>query len=162
MKYLAVILWFTTALLVTVTTTSAQSKSYTVSAETYFELPTPDLPAAKAETVSAELILTERETRAFFPLYKRYNEVIMALNKAKLALMRDYEANYESMTSDKARELLDRSLDLDEKRQLLRKKFYQEFTRVLNARAAADLIQLDRRLDLLIDLQIASVGRFNK
>ena len=162
MKYLAVTLWFTAVVLVTATTSSAQPNSYTVSPENYLELHTSDLPAAKAETVVAALTLTEREARAFFPLYKRYNEVIMALNKAKLALIRDYEASCESMTSAKAKELLDRSLDLDEKRQLLRKKFYQQFTRVLNAKAAADLIQLDRRLDLLMDLQIASGGRFNR
>lgn len=161
MKYLTVMLSLTAVFLVTATTTHAQTKPFTVSVETS-GLPISNLPAAKAETVGAQLTLTERDARAFFPLYKRYNDVITALNKAKLLLISDYATSNESMTPAKAKELLDRSLDLDEKRQLLRKKFYPEFTRVLNAKAAAQLIQLDQHLDLLMDLQIASGGRVDR
>ena len=80
----------------------------------------------------------------------------MALNNAKIALMKDYAKHYEAMTGAKARDLTIRSLDLDEKRQILRKKFYQEFDQVLNAKSAAQFVQFDRRIDLLIDLQIAA------
>lgn len=122
----------------------------------YAELLRSDLRAKKAILIREQLPLTDAEANAFWPIYKRYETEVMALNDAKLALIKDYAQNFETMTNAKATQLADRALDLDDKRQGLRKKFYQEFVKVLNGKAAALLVQLDRRIDLLMDLQIAS------
>lgn len=124
--------------------------------DAYVALLRSDLRTKKAVLIREQLPLTDAEANAFWPIYKRYETEVMALNDAKIALIKDYAQNFEGMTNAKATELAARTLDLDDKRQGLRKKFYQEFARVLNGKAAARLMQLDRRIDLLVDLQIAS------
>jgi hypothetical protein len=91
-------------------------------------------------------------------VYKRYEAELIALNDLKLSLIKDYAAGYNSnsMTDAKARELTDRALDLDGRKHALRKKYVTEFQKVLPAKTAAQFYQLDRRIDLLVDLQIAA------
>jgi hypothetical protein len=103
-----------------------------------------------------QLPLTKRESELFWPLYKRYDNVLQALNAARVTLIKDYAAHYDTITPAQAKELADRAIDLDEKRMLVRKKFYEEFSKALNAKAAARFQQLDWSFELLIDLQIAS------
>lgn len=124
--------------------------------DAYVQLLRSDLRTKKAVLIREQLPLSETEAEAFWPIYKRYESTVTELNDAKLVLIKDYAQNYEGMTNIKAKELANRALELDEKRQAIRKKFYDEFAKVLNAKAAARFVQVDRRIDLLMDLQIAS------
>lgn len=124
--------------------------------DAYVALLRSDLRTKKAVLIREELPLTDAEANAFWPIYKRYETEVTALNDAKLTLIKDYAQNFDNMTNAKAAELANRALDLDEKRQVLRRKFYQEFAKALSGKAAARLVQLDRRIDLLMDLQIAA------
>ena len=122
----------------------------------YSSLLRTDLPTQKASVLRLQLPLTKDESEVFWRLYKRYDDVLQALNAARVTLMKDYAAHNETMTPVKAQELADRAIDLDEKRMLIRKKFYKEFTKALNGKAAARFTQLDWSFELLMDLQIAS------
>jgi hypothetical protein len=144
-----ILVWFSAAEL----TASAQSKE---NLQADLNLLQSDLRTQKALIIREQLPLAQSEADAFWRLYNRYEMTVMALNTARIALMRDYSIALETMTTEKARLLTARGLDLDEKRRLIRKKFYWEFAKVLNGKSSARFEQLDRRLDLLMDLQIAS------
>jgi len=154
-RVLAILFLLTSTIGFTAVVARAQAAS-DADVNAYVELLRSDLRTRKAILIGEQLTLTNSESNSFWPIYKRYEMALMALNNAKIALMKDYAEHYGAMTGAKARDLTIRSLDLDEKRQMLRKKFYQEFDQVLNAKSAAQFVQFDRRIDLLIDLQIAA------
>lgn len=156
MKNIATLLMLTIAVFFGAVTTRAQAPSYIDNVDGYAALLRTDLPSQKVNIIRMQLPLTKVESDVFWRLYKRYDNVLQALNAARATLMKDYAALYETMTPAKATELADRAIDLDEKRMLVRKKFYKEFSKALNGKAAARFQQLDWSFELLMDLQIAS------
>ena len=156
MKNIEIVLELTIAFFLAASTTYAQAPSYLENVEGHAALRGTDLSTQKANMIRMQLPLTKGESEQFWPLYKRYDNVLQALNAARVALMKDYAAHYDTITLAQAKELADRAIDLDEKRMLVRKKFYKEFNKALNGKAAARFQQLDWSFELLIDLQIAS------
>jgi hypothetical protein len=73
-----------------------------------------------------------------------------------LAIIKDYAENFEAMTNEKAKELMDRSIKNNENVLKLKKKFFKEFQKVLPAIKAARFMQVENQIGLLVDLQIAS------
>src|SRR5258705_11252811 len=137
-------------------TVRAQAASEADKVDAYIEPLRSELRMNKAIVIREQLTLTWTEADAFMPCTNVMKLVHLALNDAKIALIKDHAENYGTTTNTKAKYLANRTLDLDDKRPLLRKKFYQAFERVLNEKAAAQSVQLDRCFDLLMDLQIAS------
>ena len=156
MKNFEIVLMLTIALFSGAITTYAQVPSYIENVDGYTGLRRTDLSTQKANIIRMQLPLTKVESELFWRLYKRYDNVLQALNAARVTLMKDYAAHYDTITTAKAKELADRAIDLDEKRMLVRKKFYKEFSKALNGKAAARFQQLDWSFELLVDLKIAS------
>jgi hypothetical protein len=78
------------------------------------------------------------------------------LGDARLALIKDYGKSYDTMTDAQADDLLKRMTALDKSAASLREQWIPKFRKVLNGKQTALFFQLDRRIGLLIDLQIAS------
>lgn len=156
MKNFAIMLLLAAAIFFTFTTTRAQTLLDTDKISGYMDLLPTDLATMKAEIIRKQIALTKTEADRFWRLYKRYDTVLMALNTAKSLLARDYARNYDRMTSANTKELADRALDLDEKRLLVKKKFYHEFMKAVSPKAASRFFQLDRSFEILMDLQVAA------
>jgi hypothetical protein len=78
------------------------------------------------------------------------------LGDKDIALIKDYAANYTTLTGDKAMDLMKSSLENEEDAIKLRKKYLGKFAKVLPGTKAAKFFQIDRSIDRLIDLQVAS------
>jgi hypothetical protein len=100
---------------------------------------------------------TEVEAAAFWPVYKSYAIEQKQIGDLKLLLIKDYAANYDSMTNPKAGVLSRKMLDIDKRTNDLRVKYLPMFERALGPKRAAKFFQVDRRLSLMIDLQLASI-----
>ena len=74
----------------------------------------------------------------------------------RYALIKEYAQTYDAMTDAEADSLLKRATALDEQQVQLRTKYIPNVRAVLPAKKTALFFQLDRRISLLIDLQIAS------
>jgi hypothetical protein len=138
MKNIEIVLMLTIAFFVGAITTHAQAPSYFENVEGYTALRGTDLSTQKANIIRMQLPLTKVESEIFWPLYKRYDNVLQALNAARVTLMKDYAAHYDTITPTQAKELADRAIDLDEKRMLVRKKFYKELAKLLTAKLRLD------------------------
>jgi hypothetical protein len=77
------------------------------------------------------------------------------MNNAKYALIKEYLQN-ENMTDEQADSLSKRWIDVDAAVVQLRLKYVPIFRKVLSAKSTAMFFQLDRRVQLMIDLQLAS------
>ena len=122
----------------------------------FIELLRQDLKTQKVAIISEAMDFTEEESNTFWPVYRKYDFESSKLGDESLAIIRDYADNYDKMTDEKAKELMDRNIKLNEQRLKLSKKFYKEFQKVLPAIKATRFIQVDNQLNLLLNLQIAS------
>ena len=122
----------------------------------FIELLRQDLKTQKVAIISEAMDFTEEESNTFWPVYRKYDFESSKLGDERLAIIKDYADNYDKMTDEKAKELMDRNIKLNEQRLKLSKKFYKEFQKVLPAIKATRFIQVDNQLNLLLNLQIAS------
>ena len=133
-----------------------QKQSDAAYLDAYIEMARSDLKTEKTALITQAIPMTEQESAAFWPLYRKYDLDLNQLNDERVALIKDYAANYQTMTDAKAQELADRMLAWDEKRVMLKKQYFAQFSKVLPAAKAARLLQIENRIGLLIDLQIAA------
>ena len=115
-----------------------------------------DLRADKKQLIALNMQLTEAEALKFWPVYDAYTLETTKLNDTLQALIKEYAQNYESLTDEKAASLTKRTLDLDASATKLRLKYLPLFNKVISAKKTARFMQIDRRLGLLVNIQLAS------
>lgn len=120
------------------------------------ELMRKDLRSDKKQFVALNLPLTETEATKFWPLYDKYTAEQAAIYDKRLGLIKEYAAAINNMSDATANGLNKRSTEVDQEFVTLRLKYIPLIEKVLPGKKSALFFQLDRRLALLIDLQIAS------
>jgi hypothetical protein len=133
---------------------SAQSKE--VNTRTYIQLLRADLKTSKRVLIKESMQLDEKQAAVFWPLYNQYDVEQARLGDQKLALIQDYAHDFLTMTDDKANQLANRALELDDQRQTLRRKYYDLLKKALPTVLVVRFFQLEGQLQLILDLQIAS------
>ena len=115
-----------------------------------------DVRAEKADIVAKTMELDADEAAAFWPVYKKYEAEGKALGDERLAIITDYADNIDTLTDEKAKDLITRSVALEGKEQALKEQYLQEFLAVVPAKVVARFFQMDNRINTLIDLELSS------
>jgi hypothetical protein len=115
-----------------------------------------DLRSGKKQIVAANLPLTDTEATKFWPVYERYTAEVAKQNDNKVGLIKEYAEHYDSLTDAQASSLIKRALASEDDATKLRLQWIPEFEKVISAKKTAMFMQIDRRVGLLIDLQLAS------
>jgi hypothetical protein len=120
------------------------------------ELLRADLRANKTALVTQAMGLDAAESDLFWPIYREYEAELVKLNDESLAAIKDYAANYASMTDETAKDLLKRGFKIREGRTKLLKKYTGKVDKALSPKVAARWAQVEHALQAAIDLQMAS------
>ena len=120
------------------------------------ELLRADLRTNKTAILTAAMALDETQSEVFWPIYREYEAEVIKLNDELIAMIKDYGANYETMTDAKAKELLKRGFKIREGRTKLLKSYSGKVDKALNSRIAARWAQTEVAIQSAIDLQMAS------
>jgi len=115
-----------------------------------------DLRSQKKQIVAANLNLTDKEAEQFWPVFEKYTDELMAINNKKYAALKEYVQSYDSLTDQQAEKLTRDALEVDQSVAQLREKYIPIFEQVISPKKTAAFIQIDRRLVLLIDVQLSS------
>jgi hypothetical protein len=115
-----------------------------------------DVRSERKKVVAANLPLTETEATQFWPVYDRYIAETIKVNDTRFALIKEYAKNYKTITDDQAESYIKRWLALDQDNTQLRLKFIPEFEKVVSPKKTAMFFQIDRRVSMMIELQLAS------
>ena len=115
-----------------------------------------DLTKSKMDVISASMELTKPEADVFWPVYREYSSEQNAVNAKRLNVIRDYAQAIEKMDSTTAHELTTRMLSIDNELISLKQKFLPKFEEAVGGKRAAKFYQVDNRLTLLINLQLAN------
>jgi hypothetical protein len=122
----------------------------------YIELLRADVRKEKATIVGEIMQLSADEATRFWPIYKQYETEVTRTGDAKLAGIKKYAENFESMTEAVADELAQTALKLDQDRHNIKSKYYQRVKQELGAITAARFLQVENQLLMLLDLQVAA------
>ena len=114
-----------------------------------------DLRSARKKIVAANMQLTDSESEKFWPTYEQYVSELVKINDAKYALVKEYLQNT-NMTEEQADSLSKRWIEVDASVAQLRLKYIPIFRRTLSAKGTAMFFQIERRVQMMIDLQVAS------
>ena len=95
--------------------------------QAYVDLLRADVKSQKVAVISQMMQFTPAQASVFWPVYTEYDKELTQLGNEKLALIRDYGANYGAITDQKAEELVMKALDLEARRTALKKKYYKRF-----------------------------------
>ena len=106
--------------------------------------------------IMQEMQMTPEESQAFWPIYDEYVMKRKDVADMRVKLISDYAANFENITEDYADQMLDEYFDMAKKRMDLRKKYARQFKRVLPSSKVARYVQLENKLDAIIDFKLAT------
>jgi hypothetical protein len=133
---------------------SSQAQSST---DQDIELLRKDVRSQKKQIIAANMNLTDKESEQFWPIYDQYTAELVKINDEKYAAIKQFAQSYDTLTDDQAKDLMKQALDVDASVAQLRLKYMPIFGKVISGKKTALFFQLDRRLVMLIDLQLASV-----
>ena len=122
----------------------------------YIELLRSDVRNSRTEIVTEALNLAEPQSTAFWPIYREYEKEMAALGDKRIALIKQYAANYDSMTDKMAKDLANQAFKINGDRLNILKKYYGKVEKVLQPKLAARWAQVENAMNALIDVQVAS------
>ena len=114
-----------------------------------------DIRAQRKKIVAANLPLTETEASKFWVLYDQYIAETIKINDGRYALIKDYAKNYQSMTDDQSDTFITRWLGFDSDDTQLRLRYVPEFQKVISHQKTAMFFQIDRRVSMMLNLQLS-------
>ena len=122
----------------------------------YLEILKSDVKTQRRALVTGAMNLTEEQAQKFWPIYKEYENEYDKLVDRELELIKKYADTYQNMSDEMADKLLNQAIDLDQDQLNLDKKYYKKFKKDLGAKTAAKFRMIDKRINLMIELQVAS------
>jgi hypothetical protein len=142
--------------------TAATSKAFAqretdkgIELEQDLELLRRDLRSEKKKLIAMNVPLTEAEATKFWPVYDQYAEEMKTRNDEFYAIIKDYAANQKTLSDADAINMAKRWSDVQVKQAQTRQKYVPLFEKVIPGKKAALFLQIDRRLYMLMDLQVA-------
>ena len=115
-----------------------------------------DLRTQKQKLIADNLPMTETEAIKVWAIYNRYTGELRQINDEKFRLVKQYGEQWRTMSNDEALIYIRRWLEVDQQVQALRLKYVPEVSQVLPGKKAATFFQLDRRISMMMDLQLSS------
>jgi hypothetical protein len=115
-----------------------------------------DIRAMKMQVIGQNMSLSDPEAEKFWPIYKHYADDLHEVNNSKYALLKQYAETWATMTDQDALIYVRHWMEVDAEAQALRLKYVPVVTQALPGKKAATFFQLDRRLSMMVDLQLFS------
>jgi hypothetical protein len=112
--------------------------------------------ADKKLLIAENLPLTESEAKAFWPVYDNYQKEMSALNDRMIKLIKEYANNYQTMSDQTAKKLMDEYLAIDAARLKIRQAYVPRFRKVLREKQVARYYQLENKVQAAVSYELAA------
>jgi hypothetical protein len=97
-----------------------------------------------------------KEAADFWNVYRDYQKDLYKLTDSKIALIKEYGAEYDTMTQEKAKGLAKKAMAFEKAYLKLREKYYDKFMKALGPAGAMRFFQVESALNNIINLQVSS------
>jgi Spy/CpxP family protein refolding chaperone len=115
-----------------------------------------DLQSSRADLVAKNMTLTSEQAAKFWPLFEQYQKEQNVIMDEQLKGVLKYINSYDTLDDASAVGLMTAHFERDAKMNALRQKYLVEFQKVLPAKLAVRAIQIDRRLSLAAQMDVAA------
>ena len=139
-----------------VQTTSSQETPSRVISDRDVDLLRRDLRSKRKQLVAANLKMTDAEATKFWPIYDQYVSELIGINNKKFGLIQDYADHWGKLTDEQSLSFIRQWLDADIATAQLRQKYVAIVSKVLDGRKSASFFQIDRRIAMMLELQVSS------
>ena len=108
----------------------------------------------RKKLIGDNLDLTVAEAAKFWPLYEEYSADFGKIDEDRSEIVKEYSESFGSVTDEQADNLIRRWLDTDISAAKLRQHYVPLVRAVLSGKKAATFFQIDRRVSMMIDVEI--------
>lgn len=136
--------------------TPAPQESPHVISDQDLDLLRKDIRSQRKQLIAANLNLTDVEATKFWPVYDQYVSELIVINDKKFGLIQEYADNLGKLTNEQSLSFIRQWLDADIEIAQLRQKYVPIVSKVLDGKKSASFFQLDRRIAMMIELQLSS------
>jgi len=114
--------------------------------------------ADKKLLVAANMVLTDTEATAFWPVYEEYQKQLEQLNERLKTAIETYakEFNANTLTDETAKKLIDETLTIDAAEVQMRKDFSGKLAEVLPGKKVARYLQLENKVRAALRYELAA------
>jgi len=105
--------------------------------------------------IATNMLLTESEAKAFWPVYEAYQAELGQIRDREIKLIEEFAANFETMSNEVAKSLLDDSLSIDSAHLKLRQSYLAKFRGVLPDTKVVRYYQLENKIDAVLEYELA-------
>lgn len=124
--------------------------------DAYIALMRRDVRQEKAEIMGATLVLNAQDSAKFWPIYSDYDTELAKLNDLRVANIKEYAQNFDSLTDDEADKLIQTGMSYHKQRAELLAKTYEKVKAALGGITAARFAMVEQQILTIIDLEILS------
>jgi len=120
----------------------------------YLDLLRLDIRAKKVALINESMQFTEAQAEVFWPIYKEYALEQEKITDERIKLIKAYLKFYENMEDATAQVLAKKSMEIEQQRLDLKKKYFKKFEEALTPKMAVKLYQIQNMINSLIKLQV--------
>ena len=113
-----------------------------------------NMQADKTTLITTLMNFNDKDGAAFWPIYQQYEYERSRLDDRRAAVIKQYTQKYPNLTDAQAKAMADQMLDCESRLAELKKKYYKKFNKVLPALTVTKFFQIERRIDLMMDIQV--------
>ena len=113
------------------------------------------LQRQRNELVNQFMQLNLKEVGAFLPVYEAYRTEMGKIGDRTQKLILDYAKNQDNLSDQRALAMLDESLQIKEAELALRRKYVEEFKKVIPPKKVVRFFQVDNKFDAIVNYNLA-------
>ncbi len=113
------------------------------------------LKLEKKAAVAEAMVLSTEEANVFWPLYEEYNGKLYEVQSKRVNIMNDFGEQYETLSDEQADVIMTQYFAYQSELMKLKKQYYKKFKKILPLGKAARYMQIENKVETLIDAQLA-------
>ncbi len=122
----------------------------------FIDLLRSDIKKERTDIINKVMQFSGDDAAAFWPLFKEYQAKMDKIGDENVEFIKEYAGIYWNMTNQQAKDIGDGWFDMRLREFKLRQEYFGKFSEALSPTQALKIMQLDYRLDLVVDMQIVS------
>ena len=126
--------------------------------EANMEILAEKLKADKKLVVAANMVLTDAESEAFWPIYEEYQKELHALTERLTKVITSYaeEWNANTLTDESAMKLWKEAVAIDADELKMNKDFMAKFAKILPGKKVMRYMQIENKIRAIVNFELAA------
>jgi len=110
----------------------------------------------KQAIIAKNMSFTEAEAQEFWPVYYDFQAALRKVGDRRVQLIMDYAKNYERLSDKQAQKILNDHFKIAKARIKTEKRYMKKFKRILPIKKVARYIQLENKMESVINVELAA------